>query len=108
MVVVLQKDLWHVKSKTQVLDTESPSTNSKIKLANDMNSAFLEPLQNYPKLYPSTNIAVTNHQVPHVTIESVERKLRTIKELKAPGPDDIPNWLLKNFHYLLAKLNQYV
>ena len=87
----------------KLLETESPSTNSKIKLANDINSAFLEPLQSYSKLSPSSKTAVTDHPVPHVTIESVERKLRTIKEFKAPGPDDIPNWLLKNFSYLLAE-----
>ena len=91
----------------KLLETESPSTNSKIKLANDINSAFLEPLQNYPKLCPSTKIAVTNHRVPHVTIESVERKLRTIKEFKAPGADNIPNWL-KNFSYLLTELICYL
>ena len=88
----------------KLLETESPSTNSKIKLANDINSAFLEPLQNYPQLCQSTKIAVTNH---HVTIESVERKQRTIKEFKAPGPDDIPNWL-KNFSYLLAEVICYL
>ena len=87
----------------KLLETESPSTNSKIKLANDINSAFLEPLQSYSKLSPSSKTAVTDHPVPHVTIESVERKLRTIKEFKAPGPDDISNWLLKNFSYLLAE-----
>ena len=93
----------------KLLETESPSTNSKIKLANDINSAFLESLQNYPKLSPNTKIAVTNHQVPHFTIESVERELRTIKELKAPGPDGTPNWLLKSFSYcLLAEVICYL
>jgi hypothetical protein len=52
---------------------ESPSTNSKIQLANDINSAFLEPLQSYPKLSPSSKIEVTNHPIPKVSIESVER-----------------------------------
>ena len=66
------------------------------------------PPQNYPKLCPTTKIAVTNHQVPHVTIESVVRKLRTIKEFKVPGPDNIPNWLLKNFSYLLAEPTCYL
>ena len=55
----------------KLLETESPSNNSKIKLANDINSAFLEPLQNYSELCPSTKIAVANYQVPHVTIESL-------------------------------------
>ena len=87
----------------KLLETESLSTNSNIKRANDINSAFHEPLQNYPKLCPITKIAVRNHQVPHATIESVKRKLRTIKEFKVPGPYDIPNWLLKNFSYLLAE-----
>ena len=82
---------------------ESPSTNSKIQLANDINSAFLEPLQSYPKLSPSSKIEVTNHRIPKVSIESVERKLRTIKESKAPGPDEIPNWFLKTFSHLLAE-----
>ena len=82
---------------------ESPSTNSKIQLANDINSAFLEPLQSYPKLSPSSKIEVTNHRIPKVSIESVERKLRTIKESKAPGPDEIPNWFLKSFSHLLAE-----
>jgi hypothetical protein len=34
----------------KLLEMESPSTNPKIQLANDINSAFLEPLQSYPKL----------------------------------------------------------
>ena len=94
----------------KLLETESPFTNSKIKLPNNINSAFLlNPSKNYPKLCPSTKIAVTSHRVPHVTIESVERKLRTIKELKAPGPDVTPNWLLKNFSYcLLAEVICYL
>ena len=74
---------------------ESPSANSKIQLANYINSAFLEPLQSYPKLSPSSKIEVTNHPIPKVSIESVGRKLRTIKESKAPGPDEIPNWFFK-------------
>jgi hypothetical protein len=82
---------------------ESLSTNSKIQLANDINSAFLEPLQSYPKLSPSSKIEVINHRIPKVSIESVERKLRTIKESKAPGPDEIPNWFLKTFSHLLAE-----
>ena len=69
----------------KLLETESPSTNSKIKLANDINSAFLKPLQKLPQIIcPSKKNAVTNHRGPHVTIESVERKLRTIKEFEAP------------------------
>ena len=40
----------------KLLEMESPSTNSKIQLANDINSAFLEPLQSYPKLSPSSKI----------------------------------------------------
>ena len=87
----------------KLLEMESPSTNSKIELANGINSAFLEPLQSYPKLSPSSKIEVTNHRIPKVSIESVERKLRTIKESKEPGPDEIPNWFLKTFSHLLAE-----
>jgi hypothetical protein len=86
-----------------LLEMESPSTNSKIQLANDINSTFLEPLPSYPKLSPSSKIEVTNHRIPKVSIESVERRLRTIKECKAPGPDEIPNWFLKTFSHLLAE-----
>ena len=54
-----------------------------------------------------------NHQVPRVTIEYVEKRLRTIKESKASGPDDIPNWFLKTFSHLLDRrtsisFNQFV
>ena len=60
----------------KLLKMESPSTNCKIKLANDINSTFLDPLQSYSKLSSSGKIAAINHRVPQVTIESVERKLR--------------------------------
>ena len=46
---------------------------------------------------------MSNHRVSQVTIESVEWKLKKIKESKAPGPDDIPNWLLKSFSHLLSE-----
>ena len=84
----------------KLLEMESPSTNPKIQLANDINSAFLEPLQSYPKLSRSSKIEVTNHRIPKV---SIKNKLRTIKESKAPGTDVIPNWVLKTFSHLLAE-----
>jgi hypothetical protein len=43
---------------------ESQSTNSKIQLDNDINSAFLEPLQSYPKLSPSSKIEAPVQSFP--------------------------------------------
>ena len=41
----------------------------------------------------------TNHSPDEHVIspESVEKALLSIKERKSNGPDDIPNWVLKNF-----------
>ena len=41
----------------------------------------------------------TNHSPDEYVIspESVEKALLSIKERKSNGPDDIPNWVLKNF-----------
>ena len=32
-----------------------------------------------------------------ITLVAVERSLLAVREGKSPGPDDIPNWLLKDF-----------
>ena len=73
-------------------------------LANIINQAFLEPLEEYRLEQPLTKF-LTNAASPKLREESelrVMKLMATLNPSKACGPDEIPNWLLKEYAELLA------
>ena len=73
-------------------------------LANIINQAFLEPLEEYRLEQPLTKFPVPTdspklHEVSELRIMKL---LATLNPSKACGPDEIPNWLLKEYAELLA------
>ena len=73
-------------------------------LANIINQAFLEPLEEYRLEQPLTKFpAPTDSPKLHEVSElRIMKLLATLNPSKACGPDEIPNWLLKEYAELLA------
>ena len=72
-------------------------------LANNINRVFKEVTSDLQPLPPAA--ASADHDVPDEFIISVtdcEQKLSKLSVHKAMGPDNIPNWILKDFSYILA------
>ena len=93
------------KPKTDIVSKlldESPTTYDKINLANDINSAFLEPQENYPKLSSTCKLDTNNYPIPSVSTVLITKQLSSINASKAHGPDNVPNWVLKHFSHMLA------
>ena len=77
---------------------------NKQELANIINQAFLEPLEEYRLAQPLTKFPVPTdspklHEVSELRIMKL---LATLSPSKASGPDEIPNWLLNEYAELLA------
>ena len=76
---------------------------SKPEQANAINAAFLEPLDQYRLQEPLTRFPL--EEEPEFLIVTEERVLKVLSKLharKASGPDNVPNWLLKEYADLLA------
>ena len=73
-------------------------------IANAINSALLEPLQTFEILDQSTVELdhKDNGEVLKVSVVCVCHLLRHLNKYKPPGPDNIPNWLHKEYAELLA------
>ena len=71
--------------------------------ANAINSAFLEPLQVYKLHEPLTHFPLEDTpKFITVSKEPVQKVLANLNQCKASGPDNIPNWLLKEYSDILA------
>ena len=71
-------------------------------LANEINAAFLQPQQGYAPLSQTNRLDVTNFELPQISCERVLELPNQISTSNACGPDNIPNWLLKDFSDNLA------
>ena len=73
-------------------------------LANVINQAFLEPLDEYRLTQPLTKLPVDEDspELLEVSELRVMKLLASLNPSKAYGPDNIPNWLLKKYAELLA------
>jgi hypothetical protein len=73
-------------------------------LANTINEAFLEPLEEYRLPQPLTKLPIeeTTPKLPEISELRIEKLLAALNPSKACGPDKIPNWLLKEYASLLA------
>ena len=58
-----------------------------------------------PLMPPISDLDKVARELPgelYIPVASVQRRLEEVKSFKAPGPDSIPNWLLKRFSMELA------
>ena len=72
-----------------------------VELANHINNCFVLTTTNTSKL----SVQPTITEVPNryrVSVDEVEQKLSQVKSCKALGPDDFPNWILRDFSNILS------
>ena len=71
--------------------------------ANIINTAFLAPLDEYRLLESLDHLPLENSQIfLEVTEERVQQALAKLNPNKASGPDNLPNWIFKEYSYILA------
>ena len=85
-----------------LLSNDSPSYEDKFNLANEINAALLQPQQEYAPLSQTNKLDATNFELPSISPNTVLRPLSLVSASKASGPDNIPNWILKDFSDILA------
>lgn len=72
--------------------------------ADTINAALLEPLEQYKLSTPLVYRDLEEFpEFPEVSEERVQKTLAGLNSHKASGPDEIPNWLLKDFSDVLAQ-----
>ena len=71
-------------------------------LADNINRAFVNIMKDYQPLTDSVRVSVEDDEPITVTEELVEKKLRAISTSQASGPDELPNWVLKEYSDILA------
>ncbi|XP_022806735.1 uncharacterized protein LOC111343809 [Stylophora pistillata] len=69
---------------------------SDVELANAINLVFLEPMKHYQPLYAVPTV-VEDSDMPLITEIDVLHALINLNPRKAAGPDDIGNWLLREY-----------
>ena len=73
-----------------------------IELANAINEAFVDVHKLMPPISDLDKVASELPRELYIPVASVQRRLEEVKLFKAPGPNGIPNWLLKRFSVELA------
>ena len=71
-------------------------------LAEKINQAFVGVMMDYSPLADSSRVSADDDDPVVVTEQFVARKLREVSTSCACGPDDIPNWVLKEYADILA------
>ncbi|CAB4022248.1 Hypothetical predicted protein [Paramuricea clavata] len=75
----------------------------KESLAENINSAFVNIMNDYlPLMSDCIRVEMADDRPISVTEHSVARELLELNASRASGPDNLPNWVLKNFAYILA------
>ena len=76
---------------------------NQIELANVINQAYLEPMEEYrlPQALPKLTID-DKSSIPEVTETRIQSLLEKLNPSKACGPDKIPNWMLKEYANLIS------
>ena len=77
---------------------------SMLELANAINTAFLEPLEEYRLPCPPPRLPLEEDSPEFLAVpeERVLKQLSRLNPAKACGPDEIPNWLLREYAEFLA------
>ena len=71
-------------------------------LADNLNRAFVNIMKDYQPLKDSVRVSVEDDEPITLTEELVEKKLRAISTSRASGPDELPNWIIKEYSDILA------
>ena len=76
---------------------------SEQELANRINTAFLEPLSEYQLSSPLDRLNLEeNPDFLEVSEERVLSQPQKLNPSKSGGPDEVPNWLLREYAVILA------
>lgn len=86
-----------------ILPGSIPSLEDKHNLANKINMAFTEPQESYLPLSPAKRLDTLHANQPVVSPDVAEKQLSKLSVSKACGPDNVPNWILKEFSHILAE-----
>ena len=70
-------------------------------LSDKINEAFVSVLEKYCPLSAEFRVNADDDEPISVTEETVVKKLKEISVSRSCGPDDLPNWVLKEFAYVL-------
>ena len=72
--------------------------------ADEINDAFVGVMQEYNPLSDDVMVLCEDDEPIQVTVDSVAARLSKIKisASRAGGPDNLPNWVLKEFSDILA------
>ena len=86
-----------LRAQLQIPGIDSLSSHE---IANIINVKFLEPMQTYQSIDPPPPF----ESIPDLSQISVEAVSSILKKLpqKAPGPNGIPNWILKEYALILS------
>ena len=71
-------------------------------LSDKINEAFVSVLEKYCHFPAEFGVHADDDEPISVTEETVVKKLKEISVSRSSGPDDLPNWVLKEFAYVLA------
>ena len=71
-------------------------------MAESVNEAFTSVTKDYSPLTNCFRVPRDGDQPISVTEQSVVKKIRAVKTSRAGGPDDLPNWVLREFADVLA------
>ena len=88
-----KRDLTSLLHRNLVFDKES--------LAENINSVFVNIMNDYLPLSDCIRVEMSDDRPISVTEQSVARKLLELNASRASGRDNLPNWVLKNFAYIL-------
>ena len=78
-----------------LLPEDTQTAEERINLANRISDTFLRPQLAYEPLCKDNCLDTTNITAPKITTETVFSLLSRINTFKSNGPDNIPNWVLK-------------
>ena len=71
-------------------------------LVNDMNNFFLSVSAHLTPIDNSVQQKLVNNDNLIISLKEVELKLMNTNLKKATGPDDLPNWILRNLFCIIA------
>ena len=85
------------------INVEGFTTLNPQEQANIINTTFLAPLDEYRLLESLDHLPLENSPIfLEVTEERVQQALAKLYPNKASGPDNLPNWIFKEYSYTLA------
>lgn len=72
-------------------------------LAQNINEVFINTMKDYSSLTDSVQVPIHDDKPISVTEQAVLKKLLAVNISRAGGPDDLSNWVLREFAEILAE-----